>query len=84
MNENDITLQYLKFDNSHYMVIIKKGKRNISIDFGIYDFEGEMEYLGYTTSIKKLNDNVGFIFENLVDKNDVANEIKRLVKRYGI
>lgn len=52
------------------------------MDFGLCEFEGEMEYLGMPTQLINYKGEYGFLFNKEVNKNDIEFEIERFVNFY--
>lgn len=49
--KKEIEIEYKDFNNEYYIVFLRRGKINLFIDFGVCEFEGEMEYLDMPTQL---------------------------------
>lgn len=79
-----IEIEYRNYNDKYYIVFLRRGKSNLFMDFGLCDFEGEMEYLGMPTQLINYMGEYGFLFDKEINKNDLEDEVERIVNCYGI
>lgn len=82
--KKEIEIEYKDFNNEYYIVFLRRGKINLFMDFGVCEFEGEMEYLDMPTQLMNYKGEYGFLFNKEVNKSDVEFEVQRFANCYDI
>jgi len=77
--DNIIIISTRNYDENHIFISFKKNGENIFFDFGLCNFENEMELWDMPTKLVKFNDERGFIFNKTISKEDLEMEIKRFI-----
>lgn len=79
-----LNINFDKYDDKHFIIFIKRGSNNLFLDFGLCNFEEEMEYWDMPTKLIDFKGEEGFIFDSYIDKRELEEEIQRFVKRNNI
>ena len=77
--KDKINIIYKHFDEENDIVIFKKNNRNVYFDFGLYNFESEMEHWDLPTQLVDDKGEKGFLFSKKLDRDDIDIEIRRFI-----
>ncbi len=80
-NANGPTAEFLfeKYDDEHFVVLLKRNSKNLFMDFGLCNFESEMEYWDMPTKLIDFMGEKTFLFSNEIDKSELKDEIERFI-----
>lgn len=79
MINTKINIIYEDFDKDNIILFFEKKGINMSLTFGLYEFENEMEYWDMPTKLKKHNGRMGFVFDKNINRTDLEMEIDRFI-----
>lgn len=79
-----IDINFNMFDENHYVVIVKRNKVNLFLNFGLCSFEEEMEHWDMPTKLVNYKGEEGFLFKKSINKEEVRDEIERFAKHNDI
>ena len=74
-----INIIFKEYDDEHFVALLKRNSVNLFMDFGLCDFENEMEYWDMPTRLIDFMGEKGFLFSNKINKLDLKDEIERFI-----
>ena len=74
-----INIIFKEYDAEHFVVLLKRGSANLFMDFGLCGFENEMEYWDMPTKLIEFKGEKGFLFSNVIGKEELKEEIQRFI-----
>ena len=72
------------YDESKYIMYIRKRDINIWMIMSIMSFDDEMEYFGMPLEQVALNGEIGYVFDKAIDRELVYQETNRFVLQYKV
>lgn len=75
-----IDIIYKEYDEEHYISFFERNSKNVYFEFGLFDFENEMEYWDMPTKLVEHEGKMGYLFNKSIDKLELSDEIERFIK----
>lgn len=72
------------YNEDEKVMYIKRGEDNIWGMLSIMQFEDELEFYGISIKRKKVNDEIGYVFNKNIDESLVYEETKRFLDEHDI